>query len=95
METTNLGGATKVTYSHRDDDLPPYLKWTMNFINRIGFPIVAFGVMSYMCFISIKEQTTAINQLKEVFISMKGSIDKNTEAVERTAVALKRQQRDW
>lgn len=62
----------------------------MTFINRIGFPIVAFGVMAYMCFVTMKEQTKAIADLKEVFVQMNGSIAQNTDAVRRVLATMYR-----
>lgn len=80
---------------HREADgyIPSRIKWIMTFINRVGFPIVAFGVVSYLCFATIKEQGKAILELKEVFISMKGSIDKNSDSVIRMTEAIYRSTR--
>lgn len=65
----------------RIDDLPGWLRWAMAFINRVGFPIVAFAFMSYMCFFVLKENTKAIESMKEVLISMDGSLKQQTRAL--------------
>lgn len=73
-----------------DDQVPQKLKWTMTFINRVGFPIVAFAMMYYLCFNTLKEQSKAIGELKEIFVAMRGSIDKNTEQIGRMTESIYR-----
>lgn len=35
------------------------------FVSTVGFPIVAFGMMYYMCNTTIKENSQSTNELKE------------------------------
>lgn len=75
---------------HRDSDIPEKVKWVMTFINRVGFPIIAFGGMCYIHFIGLKEQTKTLENLAQVFIQMKASIDNNTDATKRMVEAIYR-----
>ena len=42
-------------------ELPKFLKLLMTFIDRVGFPILAFILMFYMSNVSIQKVTCAIN----------------------------------
>lgn len=44
-----------------DTELPKSLKLIMVFIDRVGFPTMAFLLMSYMCFATLEKMTVAIN----------------------------------
>lgn len=35
------------------------------FVSQVGFPIVAFGMMYYMCNTTVKENTQSTNDLKD------------------------------
>lgn len=41
--------------------IPQWLKMVMVFIDRVGFPILAFIAMSFVAFITIEKTTKAIN----------------------------------
>ena len=43
-----------------DEEIPKLLKWTFITINRIGFPIVAFLLMWWMCQGAIEKVNAAI-----------------------------------
>jgi hypothetical protein len=58
-----------------------FFKIIMTFIDRVGFPILAFLIISYICFISLKELTTAVQDNKIVISELKGCMDRNTQAV--------------
>lgn len=58
-----------------DFAIPDSAKWMAAFINRIGFPIFAFCLLSYFYFVGLKQNTEAINNLKDVMISVKVSLD--------------------
>lgn len=49
------------------DTLPPVLKSSMVFIDRVGFPAIAFLMMCYLCFSTLGK--------------VAGAIEKNTEAL--------------
>ena len=39
------------------------IKLAMTFIDRIGFPIVAFMLMFYLCYVTINRNTEALNNM--------------------------------
>lgn len=41
-------------------DIPRFLKLTMIFIDRVGFPVLAFVLMFYMSFCSLQKVTSAV-----------------------------------
>jgi hypothetical protein len=43
-------------------EIPKFLKLTMAFIDRIGFPVLAFILMFYMSFVSITKVTCAVSE---------------------------------
>lgn len=45
-----------------DHDMPKALRWTMEFINRVGFPIFAFIVLAYLCFVSLGKLERAVTE---------------------------------
>lgn len=49
--------------SRVDGLIPSIFKYIMTFIDRVGFPIFAFLVMTYMCFRTLDKLTTAIDRL--------------------------------
>lgn len=51
------------------EDIPKYLKVLMNFIDRIGFPILAFLMMFWVAYTSLDK--------------MSKSLEKNTSVLER------------
>jgi len=53
------------------NDIPRTLKWTMEFINRTGFPAVAFLLMTYICFTSLNKLTDALNQNTAILATIK------------------------
>jgi hypothetical protein len=59
----------------RLDDLPPYLKWIMTFINRVGFPVLVCIWLAYQQFVLGKETVKAISEFKEVMISVKDTLE--------------------
>jgi len=61
--------------SHETDALPNSAKTFLAIFNRAGFPAIAFGVVSYLCFVTLKEQTKTMMDFKEVMIQVKDSID--------------------
>ena len=43
-------------------ELPGFLKVTMAFIDRVGFPIMAFVLMFYFAFFSLQKTTDALTE---------------------------------
>ena len=66
------------------NNFPQWAKLIMTMIDRIGFPILAFGVMAYMCFVTLAKVTNSIDSNS---ILMRDAIGKNTEVLN----ALKRE----
>lgn len=69
-------------YHRRSNDelsqIPPTLKYVLIFIDRVGFAIFAFCLISYICFISIgkvnvslQQNTTAIQELSSTIRTLK------------------------
>lgn len=61
--------------SQHDQGMPVWMKWSADFIQRIGFPIFMCLVMTYFCFFVLERNTKAITDLKDVLVSVKSSID--------------------
>lgn len=74
----------------READIPFWLKWSLTVFNRAGFPALAFCLITYICFVTLKEQTQAIEEFKSVIALMTSAIDRNTTSVERMTNALYR-----
>ena len=49
-----------------DEEIKTTAEIVTEFIRDVGFPIVAFLLMFYMCFVTMKENTDAINNLADV-----------------------------
>lgn len=40
------------------------MEFILRSINEVGFPIIAFFVMAYMCFVTIEANTAALDNLR-------------------------------
>lgn len=56
------------------DEIPKALKLVMMFIDRVGFPIVAFFIMSGFCIFVLTRVVTAVDKIS-------GSLDRNTDVL--------------
>lgn len=74
----------------RVGDMPAWMKWGLTIFNRAGFPTLAFALICYICFVTIKDQTRAIEEFKNVLSQMTESIDRNTQSVQTMTQALYR-----
>lgn len=63
----------------RQEDLPQYLKWVMTFINRVGFPIMVCMWLAYQQFVSGRETVKALQDFKEVMISVKETLEQQNK----------------
>lgn len=45
--------------------LPTSIRIIMEFIDRVGFPILAFLLMFYLCYVTINKNTQAIEGMKQ------------------------------
>ena len=59
-----------------DQDIPRWLRWTFIAINRVGFPIVAFGLMWYMAEVSIIKVISTVEQNTTVLAEIRNSLDR-------------------
>lgn len=68
---------------HRSEEgyIPQNVKWIMKFINNIGFPIAVCIWLAYQNYTQGKETIKALNEFKEVVVSLKGSIDQQTRTL--------------
>ena len=62
-------------------DIPSWMRFLMIFIDRVGFPILAFLLMSYMSFVSIARVTDALLKNTELLVSLKASVDTNIRPI--------------
>ena len=53
-----------------DTDIPRSMKLIMIFIDRVGFPTIAFLLMAYMCFVTLEKMTTALMENTKVLTSL-------------------------
>ena len=54
-----------------NEDVPKWLKMVMLFIDRVGFPVLAFLLMFYLCFSSLTKMTAALQDNSAVLRQMK------------------------
>lgn len=59
----------------RSDDIPPYLRWGMAFINRVGFPILVCIWLAYQQFVSGKETLKALQDFRDVMVQVKDTLE--------------------
>lgn len=67
----------------RTDDMPTYLKWGMTFINRVGFPIMVCVWLAYQQFVQAKETVKALQDFKEVMLSVKDTLEQQNRILRR------------
>lgn len=74
----------------RTEDIPAWLRWSLTVFNRAGFPALAFMLIAYICFVTLKDQTKAIEDFRFTITAMTQAIERNTQSVERMTQALYR-----
>ena len=67
----------------RTTDLPPPIRWTLIAIKQVGFPVVICFWLMYQQFISGKETVKALQDFKEVMISVKETLDQQNRLLRR------------
>lgn len=72
----------------RKTDLPDWLRWSLILFDRAGFPALAFVMVTYICFVTLKEQTRAIDAFKMTINLMTQAIDRNTSSLQSMTQAL-------
>lgn len=77
----------------RNNDLPEWLRWSLVLFDRAGFPALAFVLITYICFVTMKEQTKAIMEFRASMVSMATAIDHNSVSMEHMAEAIYRGKR--
>lgn len=71
-----------------EQDIPRFLKLTMVFIDRVGFPTMAFMLMSYMCFVTLHKITDALLENTKALTTLSMEFQSHQEWAEKIA-------RDW
>jgi len=62
---------------YEDNEIPKWLKWSFIAINRVGFPVVAFALMWYMCEVSVKANTGAIAANTVILIEVRDALNRS------------------
>jgi hypothetical protein len=63
--------------NHNDmNEMPKSLKMAMVFIDRVGFPIMAFLLMFYLCFKTLSDNTVVLIQVRETLVSLNSNLAK-------------------
>lgn len=75
----NIGEVIKMPHHERLDDIPNSVKVVMTFINRVGFPILAFLIMAYMCFVTLRENTKVLVEVKGTLVLLNENIGVKSE----------------
>lgn len=57
-------------------DMPKQLRWVMIFVDRVGFPVVAFILMCYICFVTLGKNTDVLTQNTQVLVALSSKIDR-------------------
>ena len=59
-----------------DKEIPVWLRWAFVTINRVGFPIVAFVMMWYLCNVSITKVTNSLEQNTLVLLEVRDTLSR-------------------
>lgn len=62
-------------HERNDEFMPSWMRWSADFIQRIGFPIFMCLVLMYFFFIKMEQNTKAITDLRETMMSVKVAIE--------------------
>lgn len=65
------------------ENAPDWLKWTMDFINRIGFPIAVCVYLGYQALNDRPKMIEALTNFNVTLEKMNRSLDENTDALKR------------
>jgi hypothetical protein len=57
-----------------DEEIPRWLKWFFITVNRVGFPVVAFVLMWYICQVSIAKVVVSVDQNTIVLMGLKDAL---------------------
>jgi len=74
----------------RADDIPQWVKWGLTIFNRAGFPAIAFGVLAYLLFVKMEQQTDMIHNFNVTLSEMKSAMDASNETNKRLIEAIYR-----
>jgi hypothetical protein len=64
-------------------DIPRFLKLIMIFIDRVGFPVLAFCLMFYMSNMSLQKMTEAISENTKALVQFRTSSEAFQSTVAR------------
>ena len=71
-----------------ETDIPKIVRVTMSFIDRVGFPVVAFFLMCYMCFVTLKNVTMAITDMARAMTMMSVEFKQHDESTRRALKSI-------
>lgn len=71
-------------------EIPRGLKLVMVFIDRVGFPAVAFILMAWMCFKTLDKMTEALTENTKVLATVKSAIDQHQRWAETAVDNIRR-----
>lgn len=71
-------------------EIPYWMRLVMLFIDRLGFPIMAFFCMLWICYNTISKNTEAINRNTEAIVQLRESNEMRTTVLEELIKAVKR-----
>jgi len=57
-----------------DDYIPEKLRGWASFINRVGFPVVAFLILAYFHFVQGEHSIKVLGELKDVMTAVKDQL---------------------
>ena len=68
-------GDIETQNADKTGSLPEYLQWILIFLNKAGFPVVAFGAIFWLVVIGIKTQVRATEENTKALAAITASID--------------------
>ena len=54
--------------------VPEWLKYAMAFIDRVGFPVMAFLLMFYLCFRTLTDNTTVLTEVNKALVALNATL---------------------
>lgn len=69
--------------NERLSDMPGPLRWFLVAFKQVGFPVMVTCFLAYMLFVENVKSRAAMNDFKDVMMSVKTSIDYQTKLFKR------------
>lgn len=74
--------------NRRAGDVPKWVEISMIFIERIGFPTVAFLLIYYICYVSINKMTETLESISAEMITQRKVIEWNNQDLKEQILRL-------